>query len=501
MKKVFRIKFIILILLIALCWAFVSCGNSGDEKTVAPDNDPVINGANDKNDVNADSGDNAINSVDELYDYPEHDFGNAIINILSRKDGWAGGTQDLEDLVVESMTGEIFNDTVYERTKKVEEKYNAQIVINYVPDVIPVITKSIKAGDDEYQIIQEKLMFMSSNLAAQNYLTDLKTLVSVNLDAPWYNQNAIKDLAVNNKVTVLGGDMTINDKSGVVLAAFNKRLSEQYALENLYTTVREGKWTLEKMYELMMQTTTDLNGDGRLTVKDDQWGLVCEDYAGWMLSAASGNRLALLDDNGMPYMTCTNEKYVSDYDKIMKVMYEKDGRAEVSDDEEHVRIFYENRCFITIDMLSQFPEFRGMEEDFGIIPLPKQDENQKDYITTISPWQSRFIAMPSTCGNPEMAGAVIDAMSRESLNTITYAYYDNLLNQKIARDEESIEMLKQIFDSIIYDIGSVFNWAGIWDLQYTYINTKKEDYIGFYEKYQGKIEAAVEKTIAAMNGE
>jgi len=106
--------------------------------------------------------------------------------------------------------------------------------------------------------------------------------------------------------------------------------------------------------------------------------------------------------------------------------------------------------------------------------------------------------MPSTCGNPEMVGAVIDAMSRESVNTIAPAYYDNLLNQKIARDEESIEMVKMIFDSMIYDIGSVFNWGGIWDLQHNFISTKQQDLSGFYDKYAGKVATALEKTIETL---
>jgi len=476
-----KIKFIILLLILSLL--LLSCG--GEEQT---------------------SGEVITNTIaptqeeQELYPYPEHDFGGAEINIIARRDGWAGGTQDLEDLVVENMNGEIFNDTVFERTKKVEDKYNVQIAITYVPDAIPVITKSIRAGDDEHQIIQEKLMFMSSNLAANNYLTDLKTLASMNLDAPWYNQNAIADLSLLNKTTVIGGDMTINDKSGVVLAAFNKKIAADFGIENLYAAVRDGKWTLDKLYELSVLTTVDLNGDGLYKFADDQWGLACEDYGGWMLAAASGNRLAALDSDGMPYMTAVTEKSVSDYERIKKIMYEKQGRVEVSDDEAHVRIFLENRCFISIDMLSQFPSKRGMEEDFGILPLPKQDESQKDYITTISPWQSRFVAMPSTCASPEIVGAVLDALSRESLYTITHAYYDNLLNQKIARDEESIEMLEQIFNSIIYDIGSVFNWGGIWDLQHTFCSGKQQDYAGFYEKYEGRIITALEKTIETMMG-
>ena len=504
MMKKFKveIKFVglIIVLTLILCPLVASCGgdNKPDSNNNANSNQTPVNDADGNPDNSENPGEDGISKLEELYPYPDYDFGGAEINVLARRDGWYDGSQDIEDILVESLTGEVLNDAVYERTKKVEEKYNVQLKMTYINEPTGAVSKSVKAGDDEYQMMQDKLMFMSQTLVPQNYLLDLKPLLSINLDAPWYNQNAVKDLSINNKIAVLGGDMTVNDKGGVIMITFSKKLSAQYGLENLYTTVREGKWTLDKMYELMVQTTVDLNGDGQLTFNDDQWGLVCEDYGGWMLAAASGNRLADLDGNGVPYITCLSEKSVTDYEKIKTVMYEKNGRVVVVDDAEHVRIFVENRCFLNMDMLSSIAMLRGMEEDFGIIPMPKQSETQSDYISTISPWVSRFFAIPTTCANPETVGAVIDAMSRESAGGVVPAYYGNLLNQKIARDEESIEMLKQIFGSVIYDIGSVFNWGGIWDQQNTFFASKNQDYVSFHEKIMGRIEKDLNKTIETM---
>jgi len=284
------------------------------------------------------------------------------------------------------------------------------------------------------------------------------------------------------------------------MTVFNKKLAADYGIENLYDTARQGKWTLDKLYELMVTTTADLNGDGLYRIQDDQFGFAAENYGGWMLAVASGNRLAALDADGLPYMTVVTEKAVNDYERIKKILYDATNRASVDSTDNHERVFADGRYFLTIGMLSQFTALRAMEEDFGIIPTPKQDESQKDYITTISPWVSRFLAMPSTCGNPDMVGAVLDALSRESTNTVMPAYYDNLLNNKIARDEESVEMLKMIFDSVIYDIGSVFNWGGIWDAQHAFITSKNEDFAGYYEKTEGKVTAALEKTIETMLG-
>lgn len=501
MNKKFKIKLVglLIILSVILYPLLISCGdNQADNFN---NNQPPVNDAdnNTDNNENLKNPSDVISSLEELYSYPDHDFEGAEINVLARRDGWYDGSQDIEDISVESLTGEVLNDAVYARTKKVEGKYNVLLKMTYMTEPTDAVSKSVKSGDDEYQMVQDKLMFMSQTLVPQNYLLDLKPIPGINLDAPWYNQNAIKNLSINNKIAVLGGDMIVNDKGGVIMITFSKKLSAQYGLENLYATVRDGKWTLDKMYELIIQTTADLNGDGQLTFNDDQWGLVCEDYGGWMLAAGCGNRLADLDNNGIPYITCLSEKSVSNYEKIKTIMYEKSGRVEVSEDAEHVRIFMENRCFLNIDMLSSIAMMRGMEEDFGIIPMPKYDEVQSDYIATISPWVSRFIAIPSSCGNPEMVGVIIDALSRESAAGVVPAYYDNLLNQKIARDEESIEMLKQIFDSVIYDIGSVFNWGSIWDQQHTFFSSKNQDYVSFHEKIMGRIETALNKTIETMH--
>ena len=89
-------------------------------------------------------------------------------------------------------------------------------------------------------------------------------------------------------------------------------------------------------------------------------------------------------------------------------------------------------------------------------------------------------------------------MARESTNTVMPAYYDNLLNNKIARDDESIEMLKITFGSVVYDIGAVYNWGGLWLMHQGFINSKSRDYVSFYEKNASAIQAALDITIEEM---
>ena len=480
-------KYFLLVLALFLAAGLLSCGGAGDSV------DPGA-GDPDKNQTAADSANSG--SIEDIYPYPEHDFGGGVIKVLARRDGYGG--QDYEDICADEETGEVLNDAVYNRTAGVEEKYNINIEIVYSDDPVGLTARNVKADDDAYQIIQEKLIYLQQTLATQNYLYDFNKIPGVTLNAPWYNQNIIKDLSLNKKVTALGGDMTVSDKSGIEIAMFNKKIAADNGLENMYQTVRDGKWTLDKLHELIKITSRDLNGDGQMKLADDQWGLLAEDLIAWVFLVGSGNRLADLDADGIPYITTMTPKFLSDLDKILDIMFDKENRGVGPRIEDYTETFIDNRNFLQINVMSTLVLMRAMETDFGIIPPPKYDEAQLDYISTMSPWVSRFIAVPVTCQNTETVGAVIDALSRESTNTVMPAYYENLINNKIARDEESIEMLQMIFNSVVYDIGSVYNWGNLWLMHQQFIGGGNKNYVSFYEKNANAIEAALNKTIEEM---
>ena len=479
------LKIVSLFLLVSMFAGLISC-KTPDVPTDKNESDTLT-----KNFGSTES----VTSIDDIYPYPEHNFGGAVIKVLARNDGYGG--QDYEDILVEEMNGEVLNDAVYKRTATVEEKYNVKLEITYDKDPSILTSKNVMAGEDAYQFLQEKLIKLQP-LAVQNNLIDFNIIAAITLEAPWYNQNMIKDLAINKKVTALGGDMTVSDKSGVMVTVFNKKMVVENGMEDMYQIVRGGKWTLDKLHELIKITSKDLNGDGKMTLKDDRWGFMAENLVDWTLLTGSGNRLAALDENGIPYITAKTPKFLSDLDRILDIMYDKKSRVKSELIEDYYNVFMDNRNFLQINAMSTIFMMRGMENDFGIIPIPKLDEQQPDYITTMSPFVSRFIAVPSTCQEVEMTGAVIDAMARESANTVMPAYYGNLLNNKIARDEESVEMLKIIFDSVIYDIGAVYNWGNLWLMHQQFIDSGSRDYVSFFEKHEPEIQKALDDTINEM---
>jgi hypothetical protein len=60
-------------------------------------------------------------------------------------------------------------------------------------------------------------------------------------------------------------------------------------------------------------------------------------------------------------------------------------------------------------------EFRNMESDFGLLPMPKLDPSQPRYYHAVDS-ETAMLSIPVTC-EPEKTGAVLEAMAAESMYT------------------------------------------------------------------------------------
>ena len=101
-------------------------------------------------------------------------------------------------------------------------------------------------------------------------------------------------------------------------------------------------------------------------------------------------------------------------------------------------------------MYAETSEFRNMQDDYGILPVPKYDEKQKEYYT-FSHDQYTVFMVPKTVADPEMSGAVLEALAYESYYSVQPVYYDLVLRGRYANDPESRAMLDMITTNIRVD--------------------------------------------------
>lgn len=140
--------------------------------------------------------------------------------------------------------------------------------------------------------------------------------------------------------------------------------------------------------------------------------------------------------------------------------------------------------------------YRNMDADFGILPMPKYDTAQETYYHTVNSNTCSTIEIPvSSAVDTEFTGIIIEAMSAESTYTIREAYYEINLGTKITRDEESKVMLDIIFSTRIYDIGEIYNWGGVGDSVRGIMQKKSSDFTSMITKASPNVMKQLDKFI------
>ena len=491
------LKIISLFALFSMVIGLISCSKptgSGDKNEESRSAD-----SSDSSNYSADSAETPMEIPETDYDFDGYKF-RLLVN------GEAFGDYRSREFFAAEETGDVINDAVYKRNVTAEEKYNFALEIfsdtTYANPSQTIASKSIKSGDDAYDMVMPYMTIDgASNLAQQNMLIDLKTLPGLHIEHPWWDQRANEQLSIGGKLFFTTGDISIVLSSYCTFGVlFNKSIIRDNDLENPYELVKNGDWTIDKMYGMTKNITKDLNGDGILN-HEDMWGVLSELNAANGMFFSSGEHIVSKGEDGYPEFTMYNTRSVSIMDKVFDFL--QDGNAVIFANtmkvdnvwEYAVKIMSEGRALFRTCALVGVEELRAHELDFGILPYPKYDKAQDSYNNLVSTICVPGVCVPVTVTNPETVGAIIEALARGASDTIVQAYYEQTLYNRLVRDDESYDMLRLIFSTRVYDLGTIYDWGGLGFLLMNMNDRRQKDFSSQYEKLADKAKADMEKTI------
>ena len=498
-KKIFNV--IVAVIILAMLFLMSACDDNdvANQNTAADENEP---GGGQNNPEQADEQNNNQRILSEA---PVKDFERYEYRILSRGESYAlwHGT----DAYAEEETGDTINDAVYKRNRTIEEKYNIIIANRPSSDILPSARKSIASGSDEYDIMMGPLRNFADSLSQEGMLADLKAAPHIDLSKPWYDQKANEQLTIANKLYVTISDIGKVDKDATWSYLFNKKLISDLSLENPYQLVRDGKWTIDKMLEMSRGVARDLNGDGEMGI-EDQYGYAGETYNLYLALLSTGSEIIKKDNGDLPVYIGLDEIGLTSFTKLLAMLGDKTLTLRADDHYGSGRevwggngimdaAFKENRVLFFDTSMARVALYRNMEADFGIIPSPKRDEAQKEYISSVSVMSTNSLSIPVTVPDMERTGIITDALAAESFYTLIPAYYDVQLKTKLARDDESSEMLDIIFAGRKFDLGLLYDWAGVTSKFEEAMQKNSADIVSSLEKIQEKIVSQIEKTVEA----
>ena len=485
----------LLIAAAVMCPALIylaSCANSGDLGTTAE------TGASGQIADDPPGGDAASEAADRPGpDLPEVKFEGYEMSFLTRNEKHMIFVS--KDIFAAEENGDVINDAVYRRNSLIEDRYGIKISMEAVENPYMFIQKLVSSGDCPYDAMIEATIG-SVTLSAKNMLVDLKTVPRIDLKKPWWDQTLTKELTIAGKLFCGVSDLVVADKDGTWGLLFNKNIMKDYGLEDPYKLAESGKWTLDRFFEMSKGVSVDLNGDGKYDVTEDKFGFATEPYNIFVMAIGAGCRIAEKNGDDLPELSVNNERFFAVYEKAAEI--DKDistiNAARVtgaaSGDPFYggiIPAFDDGRIMFYMGSMALVPLFRGMEQDFGILPIPKFDEAQEKYCTTMSVYNNGAIFIPTTNDNLERTGILLEALSAESRYTLLPAYYEITLKTKLSRDDESSAMLDILFSNRIIDVGATYNFGGVLDL----VTGGKDNFISGYEKLEQKANAAIQKLI------
>ena len=397
---------------------------------------------------------------------------------------------------------DIVDDAIYRRNMNVEEKYGITISAsessqsNYDTDAL----NSILAGDDAYDVIfaHSRAAFAYAVQGAGYNIHDIST---IHMDMPWWSKNINDNCTVNGKLYVLDGDISISGLSNAMCLLFNKRIFDEKGFDYPYETVKDGDWTFDEFAYYAKKGSADLNGDGVMTPEDDQFGFTTSEWAAPInVLYAGGQKIYDKNDEGALELTLYSNKTVEIFDEFFSLMNNEACFLQFTEGNINYTgpgIFESGRAMMTSGGLGSAQGLRNMDDDFGIIPYPKFDEND-DYSTAIN-GAAPLIVIPISVSDVNRTGAITEALAAYGHRDVIPAFYEKSLKSKYARDEESEEMMDLIKDSIIYDIGYVAG-GPLQSVGRDLSKTTTRDFSSFYAARESSARKAVEEFNADYGG-
>ena len=363
----------------------------------------------------------------------------------------------------ERNQGDLMKDAKYARNEVVEKRFNVELELGYTgtyAEVSTYVSKTVLAGSDEFDLLMG-MAIDTGSLVLKKLFLNWYDIENINFDKPWWAESNKNELTVDGVAPLAISDFNFSAITSTYCMAFNKNLAASYEMGDLYKVVLDGKWTFDKLLELVKGVYVDDGNDKRDNA--DFYGMAHSN--GSQINTylwAFDNPVCKKDEEGIPQIAIKTDKInniVNDiYDLIYNtggVYYEADA---VSGSPYASEMFLAKKSiFVPIGLGScAGTAFRDFEDDYGIVPYPKYDENQRDYLTMADGYHT-VLAIPKTVKDTAFVGTIVEALSAETWKTVTPTFYEIALKTRYLRDSESKEVMDIVINGRTFDFGYIYD--------------------------------------------
>ena len=445
MKRLLSFLLVVVMLFTTLAFTLTSCG---EETTECKKPNPKPAPAPSEGDIFAERA-----AVDD--ELPDYDFGGRSFRVVSHH------KSDIAPDPEKINQGNLITDAIAKRNQIVEDRFNVNIEVVYnarYDDVASWVTKTILSGADEFDLFSSHCA-SAGGIVLKNVFLNWYDIPNVDFSKPWWPDSNATDLTYDGKCILAVSDLNYCAVSGAYCMLFNKNLANSYDMGNLYEVVKNGDWTFDYFMNLVKDVYVDSDGDGNKSA-GDFYGFQQHYSYGCAINSwlwAFDNPTVKKDEEGVPVVAVKTDKINQICATLHDMVYNTTGIYYDHRNTSEPNLFMDKKAIFTISTIGSptGEGLRNFEDEYGLLPMPKWDEHQKDYHTMAS-GEHGVLAVPKTVKDTEFVGTIVEALSAESYKQVVPTLYEIALKTRYLRDNESKEVLDMINEGRTYEFGYIY---------------------------------------------
>lgn len=370
---------------------------------------------------------------------------------------------------VEAENGEPINDAIWKKNARTEEQLGITLewtetkgdYNNQAAFVNTCANANAAGGDDVFDVFAGYSL-TAATIMLQGLSQNLGKYEVLDLSKPWWPESLTSQAMLGNKFYYVSGDISSNVLHMMYCCVFNKDLLEEVHGKdvNMYDIVENGQWTLDKLFELSKGVYRDENGNNEVDY-GDRFGFQSIDLHFDCFFNGSGlkNLEAVSDKEIKISPDFTSQKSIDLSAKLCKFLFESGdawGKGTTSKDSSSnafgagLALFITDRAYCTT-----FAALRDSNLNYGILPVPKYDENQTKHITCMA-FPYTIYSMSAASQHGEATAAMLQVMGYYCYTEVTPALFEISMKAKYAKEYADARMFDIIRENVYFDLGRIF---------------------------------------------
>lgn len=506
MKNFVRVICLILACLFCLLTVVACSGNNNRKKSSSTVEIEIIDGVRWAKDEWG-----TYREYDDLPDDLDYD---EAISVLY----WTGTESVKAEFVQTEEVDDSRLSSIYKRNEAIQDRLG--VTLNFTAEsgysstmdsFVARVDRAEEADTNDFDIIAAYsraqgamlLAGLIKNLSAiENNYISAKGIGDRTDSKPWWPANLAGNLAIKNNLYYVSGDISMTAIDNLHCVYFNKELvdakyqfrADDYfatndhvrtvdedgnALEDsatnwLYEIAYAGDWTLDELIALSSgagtdeSTYRDSTGDG--VSRDDTYGLCSIYYCMAALYGGSNLRMIEQDENTVLKVSgdWNSLKTTTLVARLNTLLASNNYHTSQKTGAAYYQPFLNGKCYFSLYYLRMAEDFllnNDNVEEYGILPVPKYDLNQRNYYTVVGNEFSIFSIFiecdkrGDVAATDSMLTAVLECWASEAFRKTTPVVFEMNMKLKSSPTQAEADMCEIIRASTMFDMGRILDSA------------------------------------------